>query len=110
MKIGSREFKNMSNTENNARGFRPIFNATVTPASIETKQNAKGADYLLLQGATVEFGQKSQSRTVMAFGKSADAVRDVLVAGTPVELAVQLDGGSVRIVGLPREKEVAAAA
>lgn len=102
--------ENKANTENsNQREYRPIFTATVTPATIEAKKTSKGGDYLIMRGAQVAFGTKTQERTVMAFGKSIDAVRDMLVEGSPVELAVQFDGGSVRIVGQVREKEAAAA-
>lgn len=94
---------------NNARTFRPIFNATVTPAEIETKPSAKGSDYILMKGAQVAYGDKTSERTVMVFGKSVDAVRDSLESGKSVELAVQFDGGSVRVVGLPREAAPAAA-
>jgi hypothetical protein len=100
----------MENTNNNDRGFRPIFNATITPASIETKQSAKGSDYILMQGATVETSKRSGQRTVMAFGKSAEAVRDLLVSGQAITLAVQYEGGTVRVIGLPREEAPAEAA
>ena len=88
--------------------FRPIFPATITPASIERKQTAKGTDYLLMQNATVERdGKDAQTRTAMAFGKSVTDVESMLESGTPVELAVQFDGGTVRIVGPVREKQAA---
>lgn len=97
----------MSDT-NNARPFRPIFTATVTPASIENKTSATGTDYLLLQGATVaRAGQEPKTRTVMVFGKSVDAVQGMLSEGQPVDLAVQYDGGTVRVVGPVREPAAA---
>ncbi|AXK43908.1 hypothetical protein [Erythrobacter aureus] len=89
--------------------FKPIFAATITPgASIEEKTSATGTAYIKMTGATVARGDKpAQERTVMAFGKSADAVRDMLVEGQPVELAVQYDGGSVKIIGEVREDQAA---
>ena len=102
----------MENTNNNnGRAYRPIFVANVTPGdSIETKTSAKGSDYILMQGATVETKKGTNQRTVMVFGKSVDAVRDSLVSGRTVSLAVQNDGGSVRVIGLPREAAPAEAA
>src|SRR3546814_5446898 len=91
---------NANNSENaSKREFRPIFNATITPQSIETLQTSKGDNYLKMTGATVAFKDKSQERTVMAFGKSVADVEALLETGKPVELAVQFDGGSVRLVG-----------
>ena len=87
---------------NTQRAFRPIFNATITPASIESKTSATGGNYLLMSGATVAYGNVTQTRTVMAFGKSVADVQGMLAEGQPVELAVQYDGGSVRIVGQVR--------
>lgn len=98
----------MPETNNNGRQFRPIFSAVITPASIENKTSAKGTGYLLMQGATVtREGQDPKVRTVMAFGKSVDAVEGMLVEGQPVKLAVQYDGGTVRIVGQVREPAAA---
>src|SRR3546814_9908533 len=70
---------NANNSENaSKREFRPIFNATITPQSIETLQTSKGDNYLKMTGATVAFKDKSQERTVMAFGKSVADVEALL--------------------------------
>lgn len=93
----------MENNSNTAtatkREFRPIFTATITPKTIEALKTKTGGDYLKMTGATVEYKDKSQERTVMAFGKSIEAVGALLEVGKPVELAVQFDNGSVRIIG-----------
>jgi hypothetical protein len=91
----------MTDTTTAARApFRPIFAATITPAGIEALTSVKGKGYIKMQGAQVSRnGGEPTTRTVMAFGKSADAVRDLLVEGKPVELAVQFDGGTVKIIG-----------
>ena len=87
-----------------ARRFSPIFVATVTPASIATREGKNGA-YALMQGSTVtQEGREPKTLTVMAFGKSHSEVAEHLVPGTPVALAVQYDGGSLKVIGLPREK------
>jgi hypothetical protein len=97
-------------TTSNARRFSPIFVATITPASVSTRTAKNGNKYALLQGATVAQGDKEPKQmTVMAFGKSRDEVASSLRKGRPVDLAVQYDGGSLKIVGLPRA-EVAEAA
>ncbi len=97
-------------TATKTTGFRPIFNATVTPGdSIENLKSATGTDYIKMTDAAVQTTNGSSQRTVMAFGKSAEDVRDLLVSGEPVELAVQYDGGSVKVIGRPREETPAAA-
>lgn len=98
-------------TPQTARKHSPIFVATITPGTIETKTSKGGAEYLLCAGARFERrDQEPQTRTVMAFGQSATVVRDLLTAGEPVELAVQFDGGTVKVIGAPRERQAAAAA
>lgn len=89
------------------REFRPIFNATITPATIEALTTAKGGPYLKMTGATVAYKDIVQERTVMVFGKSIADVDTMLKPGEPVELAVQYDGGSVKIIGQIREKAAA---
>ena len=91
--------------------FSPIFVASITPAAIETRTNVKGVAYAYLAGATVvRPNGKSDTRTVMAFGKSREAVAEMLREGETVSLAVQFDGATVKIVGLPREAAPAAVA
>src|SRR3546814_20958441 len=50
-------------------------------------------------------------RVVMAFGKPNRSVRHLLTPGQPVELAIQLNGGSAKVIGLPKDNttDVAAA-
>ena len=86
----------------NSQRFNPIFTATVTPASVSNRAGKNGK-YTVLSGATIaRDGQADIVRTVMAFGKARDAVLSGLRKGKPVELALQHDGGSVRVIGLPR--------
>ncbi len=88
--------------------FKPIFTATITPASIEALTSATGTPYLKMTGANVaREGKEDQTRTVMAFGKSVDDVRDMLVEGQPAEVAAQYDGGTVKIIGQVRERQAA---
>ncbi|AXK43853.1 hypothetical protein [Erythrobacter aureus] len=89
----------------NARRFSPIFVATVTPASIATGTAKNGNDYAKMQGATVQQdGKADKTMTVMAFGDQHAEVADHLIEGQPVDLAVQYDGGSLKVIGLPRAK------
>src|SRR3546814_6604454 len=106
----TRRSSDLANNSENAskREFRPIFNSTITPQSIETLQTSKSDNYLKMTGATVAFKDKSQERTVMVFGKSVADVEALLETGKPVELAVQFDGGSVHIVGQVRAAVAAA--
>lgn len=97
-------------TQRTARKFSPIFVATVTPASIETKKASNGDEYLICRSATFSRpGHEPEARTLMAFGQSAQSVRDLLNAGTPVELAVQFNGGTVKMIGAPRPAQAKAA-
>ena len=89
--------------------FRAIFTATVTPASIVSSKTKNDKPYLTMAGATVSHKGNDRTRTVMAFGKSAEAIQDLRVEGQPIDLAVQYDGGTVRVIGLPREAAPAAA-
>ncbi len=86
-----------------ARRFTPIFPALIVPETVEALQSANGTAYTRMKGATVvRNGKDPITRTVMAFGRSNDAVKSLLKPGMPVELAVRFDGPSLKIVGLPR--------
>src|SRR3546814_4441141 len=56
-------------------------------------------------------GKPDMHRVVMAFGKPNRSVRHLLTPGQPVELAIQLNGGSAKVIGLPKDNttDVAAA-
>lgn len=93
-----------------ARRFTPVFVATITAASVETKVSGTGSDYLICTDAEfVRANEEPQRRTVMAFGPAAEKVRSLLLPGKPVELAVQFDGGTIKALGAPRPKQKAAA-
>jgi hypothetical protein len=93
----------MTSQTSNARRFSPIFVATITPATVSTKTAQNGNKYAIMKGATIaQEGKEPKEMTVMAFGKSHEAVAKLLRKGRSVDLAVQYDGGTVKIVGLPR--------
>jgi hypothetical protein len=97
-------------TSNNARRFSPIFRATVTPASVSTRTDKAGNKYAYMAGATIaQEGKEPKTMTTMAFGKSFAEVGKLLRKGRAIELAVQFDGGTVKVVGLPREQTAEAA-
>lgn len=80
------------------------FIATITPATIEKRDTAKGVRYSVMQGATVarkgKGGKMVESiRTVMAFGRNNAAVANILRVGKPVQVQCMYDGGTIRIVG-----------
>lgn len=88
-----------------ARRYSPIFSATVTPDSVEPLTTSGGAAYTRMTGATIHRnGRPDQIRTVLAFGRPNNEVQHLLAPGKPVELAVQFDGGSLKVIGLPRAK------
>src|SRR5690606_41621464 len=98
-----------ANTETKKFPFSPIFVATVTPGAIERGMGKNNAPYAKMQNSKVQQGEKEAlERTVMAFGNQLAEVESSLVEGQPVDLAVQFDGGSVKIIGFPREKTEAA--
>jgi len=90
--------------------FRPIYPATIVPGVIQNETNAKGDPYLVIresQVTSIKSG-KTSTRTVMVFGKSVGMVQGLLETGKAVDLAVQNDGGSVKIIGEILPPKVAA--
>src|SRR3546814_15036738 len=95
----------MTSQKPNARRFSPIFVATVTPATVSTRTDKSGNKYAYLAGATLaQEGKETKTMTTMAFGKSYAEVGKLLRKGRAVDLAVQFDGGTVTVIGRPREK------
>jgi hypothetical protein len=92
----------MANTA--ARRFSPIFTASVTLGSVRTGTASNGNKYSVVQGSTVHGEKVRNNVTVMAFGKQRDEVAKVLRKGKTVDLAVQWDQGSLKVIGLPRAK------
>jgi hypothetical protein len=83
--------------------------AKITPSTIVKGDTVRGARYSLMQNATVETrGPKgkpvSKLRTVMAFGSENAAVANILRPGKTVEVLVQYQGGSMKIVGRAPKK------
>lgn len=90
------------------RAFSPIFNVNITPTAIDIRTDKHNAPYAVLEGATVaREGREPSTRMVMVFGKSYAAVADKLAVGTTVELAVQHDGGVMKVIGEPKIKQAA---
>lgn len=88
-----------------ARSFSPIFTAAITPGSVRTNTAKNGNKYAVMQGSKVAQGEKVRENiTVMAFGAQRDEVAAFLKKGKTVELAVQWDKGSLKVIGLPRAK------
>ena len=82
--------------------YRPTFVVTVTPTEIVSGDTSRGQPYSTLKDAVVsQKGRADSVRTVMAFG-SAGLTAEKLLPGVPVDIAVQHDGGTLRMVGLPR--------
>lgn len=80
------------------------FIATVTPASIDKRDTKNGVRYSYMGGATVERRSaggkmKTETRTVMAFGRNNAAVANILRVGKPIQVECMYDKGSIRIIG-----------
>ena len=92
------------------RAFSKIVPATITFTESVTKSTTvKGVQYKKSVNASVAFENgETVSRTVMGFGPEVIGLKG-LAKGKSVRLAVQRDGGSVKIIGAVREKAAAAA-
>jgi hypothetical protein len=92
------------------RAFSKIVPASIKfNNSVSKAQTVKGVDYKKSPEATVTFENGDVvTRTVMGFGPEVMALKN-LAKGKTVRVAVQRDGGSVKIVGAVREKAAAAA-
>jgi hypothetical protein len=93
-----------------ARSFSKIVPASVTfTETVSKSTTVKGVQYKKSTNATVAFENgETVTRTVMGFGDEVMALKN-LAKGKTVRVAVQRDGGSVKIVGAVREKAAAAA-
>lgn len=89
------------------RKYSPIFSARLTLGAIAISAAKTGVEYAKAKAQVVLPSGQSVERTVMAFGDQLASVRDVLVEGNTVTLAVQHDGGTMKIIGHPREKAAA---
>ena len=92
------------------RGFSKIVPATITFTESVSKAKTKGGvEYKISKNATVAFENgETVTRTVMGFGDQVKGLKG-LAKGKSVRLAVQRDGGSVKIIGEVIEKAAAAA-
>src|SRR3546814_3407711 len=86
-----------------ARRFSPIFSATVIPDTFEPLVSATGEDYPRMSATLRRAGKPDMHRVVMAFGKPNRSVRHLLTPGQPVELAIQLNGGPAKVIGLTQD-------
>ncbi len=85
--------------------FRPTFVVTVIPAEISCGDTSNGQDYISMADARIEReGQASMQRTVMAYGPVTSTLSEILEPGKPVRVAVRHNGGTLKIVGLPRNE------
>jgi hypothetical protein len=90
------------------RAFSKIVPASIKfNESVSKAKTTKGVDYKKSANATVTFENGDVvTRTVMGFGPEVMALRG-LAKGKTQRLAVQRDGGSIKIVGLIREAAAA---
>src|SRR3546814_20055300 len=96
----------MTSKNSNARRFSPIFVATVTPATVSTRTDKSGNKYAYLAGATIaQDGKETKTMTTLAFGKRYAEVGKLPRKGRAVDLAVQFDGGTVKVIGPPSDHD-----
>jgi hypothetical protein len=97
-------------TPTRTRSFSKIVPASITfTESVRKEQTKGGVEYKISPNATVAFENgETVTRTVMGFGDQIKGLKN-LAKGKTVRLAVQRDGGSVKIIGEVREKAAAAA-
>ena len=82
--------------------------ATVVAESVERLEGEKGP-YTLMRNAVISReGHDDFVRTVMVFGNPNQRISHLIEAGIPIELAMRFNGGTMRVVGLPRREGVAA--
>lgn len=87
------------------RKFSKIFDATVTfGEEVVVSETKKSVVYARAGESTIVHPDgQVKKRTVMAFGANLDEVKDSVFPGNTVTLAIQYDGGTVNIIGYPRE-------
>lgn len=89
-----------------ARKFSKIFHATITFGDdVTISETKKAVVYAKAPAATIKHPNgEVNNRTVMAFGKQLSEVQNEIFPGNTAVLAVQYDGGTVKIVGYPHKK------
>lgn len=89
------------------RMFKPTFvlSVCVNEDSIVTAgTGSNGQPFASVKAAKIaRDGRPDSKQTLVAFGPAA-AVLASMQIGQPVKLAVQNKGGTLRVIGLPREK------
>jgi hypothetical protein len=100
--------KDSTMTTTTKRAFSKIQPASITfTETVSKAKTSKGVEYKKSQNATVAFENgETVTRTVMGFGGAIAGLKN-LAKGKTVRVAVQRDGGSIRIVGAVREAAAA---
>jgi hypothetical protein len=82
--------------------FSKIFDADVTfNNTVSSHVAGNGTPFKKSQGASVVMPDgETVTRTVMGFGDQIDGI--TLRKGRKIRLSIQRDGGSMKIIGLPR--------
>lgn len=94
-----------------AKRFSKIFTAQVSFGDDVTVSQDRRKSVYGRAGAAVKLPDgQVVNRTVMAFGNQLVSVQPDFVPGNVVDLAVQFDGGTLKVIGYPREQATAKAA
>lgn len=90
------------------RKFSKIFPATITFGDSVIVSETKGGVVYAKCEAQVEMSDgRKVARTVMAFGDQLMSVQPDFAPGNTVKLAVQHDGGTMKVIGYPRDAQPA---
>lgn len=86
-----------------AKKYSKIFTATVTFGdNVTISETKKASIYAKSPESKIEHPDgQVKDRTVMIFGDQLNEVQDSVFPGNTVELAVQYDGGTVKVIGYP---------
>lgn len=85
-----------------------MFKANITFGSVSSGTTSKGVPYKKSR-AQVTTSKGTVERTVMAFGAQLETVGSNFRKGRSIDLTVAYQGGTVKVIGLPRAAAPAAA-
>lgn len=91
-----------------SRKFSPVFQAQVTFGEVIVGTTAQGFPYAKSRSKVTYPKGGTQNRQVMVFGDRYEKLKDLLVSGNTVSLAIQHDENTVLLVGHPRDRKKAA--
>ena len=93
--------------EGSKKDFRPISIVTITPTSFEPGVASNGSPYVTMRGTLVSRpGKDNLVKTVVAFGEELAAVQDKLAINESIQLRVQWNRSTLKIVGIADDQPI----